>query len=98
VLALAETAEEGDSIRSKPASEGAEGLDVIRGAWWQGLRQNERVEYEGNFAQDEDDYRLGFEAALEPANRNKGLGDSVNAPDAYRRGYERGYEYLRKLS
>jgi hypothetical protein len=98
VLALADTAEEADSIRSKLASEGAERLDSIREAWWQELRENERAEYEGNFAGDEDDYRLGFEAALEPANRNKRLSESVNAPNAYRKGYERGYEYLRKLS
>jgi len=98
VLALAETVEEAGSIRSKLASAGGEGLDTIREAWWHDLRENERAEYEGNFAGDEDDYRLGFEAALEPANRNKGLADSVNAPDAYRKGYERGYEFLRKLS
>jgi hypothetical protein len=98
VLALAETTEEADSIRSKLASEGAERLDTIREAWWQDLRETERAEYEGNFAGDEDDYRLGFEAALEPANRNKRPADIAGAPNAYRKGYERGYEYLRKLS
>jgi hypothetical protein len=98
VLALAGTAEEADSIRSKLAAEGAEGLDVIREAWWGELREKERVVYAGDFAQDEDDYRLGFEAALDPANRNKPLEDSVEASHAYRQGYERGYEYLRKLS
>jgi hypothetical protein len=98
VLALAATAEEAESIRSKLASKGAEGLDIIREAWWQDLREKERAEYEGDFGGDEDDYRRGFEAALEPANRNKQLADSTDAPNAYRKGYERGYEYLRKLS
>jgi hypothetical protein len=52
VLALAETAEEAESLRSKLASEGAQDLDMIREAWWQDLREGERAEYEGNFGGD----------------------------------------------
>ena len=95
VLALAETPEEAASIRGTLANEGAAGLDIIREAWWHDLRENERGAYEGDFAGDEDDYRLGFEAALNPANRDKPLGDSPTVPTAYRKGYERGHEYLR---
>lgn len=97
VLVMADTTEEADSIRRKLASEGGEALDIIREAWWRELRENERAAYEGNFAAEEDDYRLGFEAALEPANRDKRLSDAADVPNAYRKGYERGYEYLRKL-
>ncbi len=98
VLALAETTGEADSIRRKLTSEGGQGLDVIREAWWQDVRENERAGYEGNFAAEEDDYRLGFEDALDPRNRDKRLAESAVVSNPYRRGYERGYEYLRKLS
>jgi hypothetical protein len=98
VLALAENKEEADSIRRKLASLGAQDLDAAREEWWRDIRETERAAYQGDFAADEQQYRLGFEAALSPANRGKRLDDNGNVSSAYRRGYERGYEYLSKLS
>lgn len=96
-LALAETPKEADSIRATLAAEGAQGLDVVREGWWRDLRENELGAYEGDFAADEDEYRLGFETALDPANLGKPLESSAEAAKAYRKGYERGQEYLGKL-
>ena len=95
VLALAKNNAEAESMRGKLASEGGQSLDIIREAWWRDVRETERAGYEGDFAADEEDYRLGFEAALDPENREKRLGDSAGR-NAYSKGYERGYEYLRK--
>jgi hypothetical protein len=98
VLALAEDVDEAATLRVKLGEAGGEGLQVIREAWWQDLRESERVGYEGDFTGDEDEYRRGFEASLEPENRAKPLGDGSEVSTAYRKGYERGYEYLRTLS
>jgi hypothetical protein len=98
VLALAETTEEADSIQSKLASAGAEDLDTARELWWGDLRESERAAYEGNFADDEEEYRRGFEAAMKPANRDQRLKESADVSNAYRKGYERGYQYLQDLS
>jgi hypothetical protein len=98
VLALAETGEQADSIRTKLASAGAESLDTTRESWWRELRRAEEAVYEGDFSRDEEAYRRGFEAALEPANRGKHLAENVRVANAYRRGYERGHEYFRRLS
>jgi hypothetical protein len=98
VLALAETKEEADSLQRKLAGEGGQDLDTEREAWWSGLREGERAAYQGNFIDDEEEYRRGFEAALEPRNREKPLREDAEVSNAYRNGYERGYEYLRKVS
>jgi len=89
LMALAETREQADLVRSTLAAAGGESLDTTREAWWRDLRDDQ-----GDFAGDEDEYRRGFEAAL--ADPGKHPADSATA--AYRQGYERGCEYLRKLS
>lgn len=98
LLALAATGEEAESIRSELARHGAQSLDTTREAWWRDVREGERITYEGDFARDEEDYRRGFEAALEPSNRGRALDETAGFPDAYRRGYLRGCHYLDKLS
>ncbi len=98
VLALASSAEEAEFVRNRFAALGGESIDAVREAWWTGLRESERSIYAGDFARDEADYRQGFEAALEAANRGRPLAENAAVPDAFRRGYERGYEYLRRLS
>jgi hypothetical protein len=97
VLALAETEEQAASIRRKFEAAGAESLDTTREAWWRDLRESERAAYQGDFATDEADYRRGFEAALDAANRGKRLDDDATVSQAYRKGYERGYDYFCKL-
>lgn len=98
VVALAGTGEEADLIRRKLAGAGGQALDTEREAWWRGIHESEQAVYDGNFAEDEEDYRRGFEAALQPAHRGKHLDESDGVSKAYRKGYERGYDYLRKLS
>jgi hypothetical protein len=97
VLATAETAEQANSIRGRLAAEGAESLDVTRQDWWHDLREAERTAYHGDFSRDEEIYRRGFEAALEPANRGKRLPDDASVSAAYRSGYDRGKEYYDRL-
>ena len=53
---------------------GAESIDDIRNQWWSALRGSEQAHYatlNGNFAEDEKFYRLGFEAALHARTRCK---------------------------
>jgi hypothetical protein len=66
--------------------------------WNPALRESERAIYDGDFDSDEKAYRRGFETALEPANRGKRLKESAEVSNAYRKGYERGYDYYRKLT
>ncbi len=100
VLALAETQEQADSVRTTLARSGAESLEPTREAWWRDLRESERAVYEGDFDRDEEDYRRGFEAALEPANRSrKELEEHTAAvSSAHRKGYEHGHEYYHRLA
>jgi hypothetical protein len=99
VVALVETQDQAEAVRHVLSREGAESLEATREAWWGKLREGERTSYEGNFEQDEEAYRRGFEHALEPANRGKQLEESAdNVSSAYRKGYERGYEYHHKLT
>lgn len=89
---------------------GAESIDAAREQWWVGLRDAEQEHYseEGHdFAQDEKDYRLGFESALHLPTRGrsyeqaesylKNLYPNIYQKDAFRRGYERGQSYCRSL-
>ena len=84
------------------AQEGAETIDAAREEWWIGLRSAEQEHYHGlggNFAQDEQAYRRGFEEGVrrqhgvapgETADRDK-VTDQDRADDrAFRCGYERG--------
>jgi hypothetical protein len=67
VIALAEDAAEARPIRELLKSEGAEAIDAARKEWWIGLRSAEQEHYlksGRSFYDDENFYRMGFEAAL----------------------------------
>lgn len=87
---------------------GAESIDSARNMWWIGLRDVEKEKYEaagGKFEQDERDFRFGFEDSLRLENRGKSYEEArsqlkTRLPNlfergAFRKGYERGREYLR---
>jgi len=106
------TAEDNDANAVRGALEfaGAESIDRAREMWWLGLRDVEKERYTADgadFEHDEGDFRAGFEAGLLLRNRNrsyedcyKELGDRdarVYEKEAFRRGYERGGQYLEAL-
>jgi hypothetical protein len=89
---------------------GAESIDAARERWWIGLRESEAFEYraEGlDFPRDEAVYREGFEAALSFATRDRSIRDidailrerypATYREPAFRRGYDRGRAYYRRL-
>ncbi|HEY0079548.1 MAG TPA: hypothetical protein VGB73_13125 [Pyrinomonadaceae bacterium] len=110
VIAVAETDEQGESARTILSEAGAESIDAARENWWVGLRDAEEAEYAGqggDFRTDEQQYRLGFEAAQHPKMRGRSYVDTrellrerhsdVYETGAFRRGYERGYAYQQSL-
>lgn len=109
VIAAAADDEQAGRVRRALDEAGAESLDAARESWWVGLRDAEEAEYapHGDFKSDEADYRRGFEAALHPRARGVSYEDAAEAlrvghadfseRPAFRRGYERGQAYLRRL-
>jgi hypothetical protein len=106
-------AEDDDSSAVRGALElaGAESVDRAREMWWLGLRDVEKERYTAggdDFEHDERAFRGGFEAALQLQNRNRSyeecyqeLGDRdarVYESEAFRRGYERGLQYLEAVT
>jgi hypothetical protein len=99
-----------EAIRGAMEKAGAETIDRAREKWWVGMRDAEKMRYDGGaatFDRDEQWFRRGFETALEPRNRGKSYEESraVNpdehprrydesAEGAFRRGYHRGQAYL----
>ena len=90
---------------------GAETLDAAREQWWIGLRDAEAVAYSKpeHFAREENTFRSGFAAALEPPVRGRSFDQAAeylssrNYPEAYRKesfrqGFERGRHYYEKLA
>ena len=72
VVALAENDEEATQIRELLKSEGAESVDAAREQWWIGLRSAEESRYPKStrsFSEDEQFFRLGFEAAMHAKTR-----------------------------
>jgi hypothetical protein len=73
--------------------------------WWLGIRDVEKERYSADgpiFEHDERNFRSGFEAALRLRDRNRSYEEcyqelDVDARDsaAFRRGYERGRQYLK---
>jgi hypothetical protein len=87
---------------------GAESLDEARERWWVGLRSAEEEHYRSNgrdFSQDEECYRLGFEAALHADLRGKSYNEAFQQireqygseckETAFQLGFERGLTYHR---
>jgi Protein of unknown function (DUF1269) len=93
-----------NAVRGALEFAGAETVDRAREMWWLGLRDAEKERYSADgsvFEHDERDFRTGFEAALRSRNRNRSYEEcyqelEVDARDsaAFRRGYERGRQYL----
>jgi hypothetical protein len=99
------------AVRGVMTLAGAETLDVAREQWWIGLRPVEEEHYRADghdFVQDEDYYRRGFEAALNPDFRGQRYEEAEQQlrqtyraeydEFAFRRGYERGSNYYRGLT
>jgi hypothetical protein len=106
VVVMAED-DEANAVRGALELAGAESVDRAREMWWLGLRDVEKEGYEAdgaNFEDDERDFRAGFEAALQLRNRNRSYAECyqeladpdarVYKSEAFRRGYERGRQYL----
>jgi hypothetical protein len=102
---------EADAVRGALEDAGAESIDQARDKWWLGLRDIEKEKYETTGAKFEDDeryFRCGFEAALHLKNRDrtyeqchKVLGDlhpRMHESEPFKRGFERGREYLKTIS
>ena len=110
VVGLSEDDDQIEAGRAALQKAGAETLDAAREEWWIGLRDAEAAVYSKpeDFAQEEDSFRRGFSAALEPKMRGRSFDAAMedlkaNYSDAYqrqsfRRGFERGQNYHQKLS
>jgi hypothetical protein len=103
--------DDASAVRGALELAGAETVDGARELWWLGLRDVEKERYTAdgaNFEHDEPAFRGGFEAALQLRNRNRSyeecyqeLGERdarVYESEAFRRGYERGLQYLEAFS
>ena len=99
--------DEVDAVRGALELGGAESVDRACEMWWLGLREAEKKRYTAgsvDFEKDEHGFRKGFEAALQLRNRNRSYEDCyqelaerdarVDESEAFRRGYERGMQYL----
>jgi hypothetical protein len=72
VVVLADDEASAKSVRDHLKEEGAESVDAAREQWWTGLRNAEESRYTGasrNFAEDEQFFRLGFQAAMHARTR-----------------------------
>lgn len=72
VIVLAEDKQSGSLIRDLLKMQGAESIDAAREQWWIGLRSAEESHYPHSgksFAEDEEYFRRGFEAALHARTR-----------------------------
>ena len=81
VVALAENEEAASRLRRLMKNQGAESIDAAREQWWIGLRSAEESRYSKssrNFSDDEQFFRLGFEAAMHARTRCKEF-DQVSA-------------------
>jgi hypothetical protein len=106
-----------DEIQEQRAKEvlstcGAESLNAARENWWIGLRDAEAERYTregGDFNADESVYRLGFEAAQQPALRGRSYSAALDLLQkryplevynhaAFRRGFERGQVHHKSLN
>lgn len=81
VVALAEDESSAALIRDVLKREGAESIDAARDQWWIGLRSGEQSRYSASgrrFSDDEQFFRLGFQAAMHARTRCKEF-DQVSA-------------------
>lgn len=107
LILLVDSEEKAERARDALAHAGAQSIDAARQAWWIGLRDAEAVHYHAlghNFERDQEIYRAGFESALRRECQGKTVDMSADClkwwhPDTwdsepFRRGFERGMEYL----
>ncbi len=107
VILLADT--DAEARRADDALErvGAESIDAAREAWWIGLRDVEEEHYRAlghNFAEDQEVYRAGFEAALRLECRGRTVEEAADClkwwhpetwdSEPFRRGFARGRLYM----
>jgi hypothetical protein len=81
VILLADDQQSASLLRDLLKMQGAESVDAAREQWWIGLRSAEESHYSksgGSFAQDEEFFRLGFQAALHARTRCREF-DQVSA-------------------
>ena len=110
VIAFAEDEDAEERVHNVLAQAGAESIDAARESWWLGLRDVEEEHYQaqgGDFRAAEVSYRRGFEAALNPKRRGRSYEEAaselhhtyrVTATDkAFRRGYQRGQDYHKRV-
>jgi hypothetical protein len=72
VIILANDKDQASLLREMLKMQGAESVDAAREQWWTGLRSAEEGHYSksgGSFAEDEEYFRRGFEAALHARTR-----------------------------
>jgi hypothetical protein len=111
VIVLARDEEQADLVREILKRNNAEDIDAAREQWWVGTRDAEKEHYirEGqDVAQDEREFRLGFESALhwqlrgssydEASALLRNLHPETYRRDTFRRGFERGQHYGRGLT
>jgi len=72
VIVLAQDEQQASLVRELLQTQGAETVDAAREQWWIGLRSSEENRYSNSgrsFAEDEEYFRRGFEAALHARTR-----------------------------
>jgi hypothetical protein len=110
VIAFVGDDDQTEAAHNVMAQAGAESIDAAREDWWLGLRDVEEESYRGlggDFSTDESAYRRGFEAALHAKWRGKSYeqlspelsstAQEAGSEEAFRRGFNRGQEYLNNL-
>ena len=109
VIILAPDEDRAERARGLLQDAGADSLDAARETWWVGLRDAEALAYSpedpARFAKDEAAFRQGFEMALRlraeafEGAAAAGPHQALDAAEreAYRRGFERGCDYWRRL-
>jgi hypothetical protein len=110
VVVYADEGKQTDDAREVLEKAGALDLDDFREDWWAELRDYESDNYGDSgrgFENDELSYRRGFEAAQHAKLRGRSYSEAQNRlresysdeelDDAFRRGYERGYEHRMAL-
>jgi hypothetical protein len=96
--------DEEDRARDIMKRRGSLDVDELRENWWRERREEERLAYQGeDFDRDEENYRRGFQAALHAKRRGKPYDEAqqelrnsysdAELDSAFRQGYERGRRY-----
>lgn len=105
LIALSDKDEQIDSAREVLRRCGSESIDAARNNWWIGIRDAEESQYpdRDHFQRDEEPFRQGFTAALQPEARGRSFQEASSylgrmypvcySQISFRRGFERGQIY-----